>query len=298
MKIILTGSLGHIGRPLTALLVQKGHDVTVISSSSEKQNSIRALGATPAIGTIEDTDFLTATFSRADIVYTMVPPPRFSDPNVDLVADMAKIIDNYHQAIRRSGIKRIVHLSSIGAHMDQGSGIIIGHHHAEALLNLLPDVAITFMRPVGFYYNLNMFTGLIRATGRISSNYGADDMIPWVSPSDIAEAIAKEIGIPPVERKILYVASDELTCNQVAAILGAAIGKPGITWTLITDGELQKRYESVGMNTKIAAGLVQMQASMHSGKFYEDYYRNRPAPGKIKMTDFANEFAASYHKSE
>ena len=43
MKIILTGSLGHISKPLTEELVKKGHAVTVISSNSEKQKEIELL---------------------------------------------------------------------------------------------------------------------------------------------------------------------------------------------------------------------------------------------------------------
>ena len=31
MKIVITGSLGNIGKPLTEELVWKGHDVTVIT---------------------------------------------------------------------------------------------------------------------------------------------------------------------------------------------------------------------------------------------------------------------------
>ncbi|HEY4876211.1 MAG TPA: NAD(P)H-binding protein [Puia sp.] len=298
MKIILTGSLGHIGKPLTTELVQKGNAVTVISSNPEKQKDIEALGATAAIGSIDDVEFLTKTFSGADAVYTMIPPGNFLDPNFDLMAGYHKLVNNYAQAIQHSGVKRVVHLSSIGAHMDKDSGLIIAHHNAEIILNKLTDVAITFMRPVGFYYNLNIFSGLIKATGMISSNYGADDIIPWVSPLDIAGAIAKEIVTPLVGRKILYVASEELTCNEAATILGEAIGKPNLKWMLISGEELQNRYESFGMNKKIAAGLAEMQASMHSGIFYEDYYRNKPVLGKVKLKDFAKEFAVAYNKAD
>ena len=52
MKVILTGSLGHIGKPLTQELVQKGHSVTVISSTAERQKDIEALGAKAAVGTM------------------------------------------------------------------------------------------------------------------------------------------------------------------------------------------------------------------------------------------------------
>ena len=57
MKIIVTGSLGHISKPLTEELVQKGHAVTVISSKPERQKDIEALGAAAAIGTIDDVEF-------------------------------------------------------------------------------------------------------------------------------------------------------------------------------------------------------------------------------------------------
>jgi nucleoside-diphosphate-sugar epimerase len=37
MKIIVTGSWGNIGRPLTEILVKQGHAVTVVSSDPKKQ---------------------------------------------------------------------------------------------------------------------------------------------------------------------------------------------------------------------------------------------------------------------
>ena len=52
MKIIITGSLGHISKPLAQELVQKGHAVTVISSNPDKQKDIEAIGAIAAIGSV------------------------------------------------------------------------------------------------------------------------------------------------------------------------------------------------------------------------------------------------------
>jgi uncharacterized protein YbjT (DUF2867 family) len=183
MKIIVTGSLGHIGKPLTQELVQKGHTVTVISSNPEKQKDIEALGATAAIGTMEDVDFLTTTYTGADAVYTMVLGGNFFDPGFDLIAHCRKLANNHAQAISASGVKRVVHLSSIGAHTNQGNGILAFHYDAENILNKLPaDVAILFMRPVGFYYNLLAFINTIKTQGAIISNYGGDNKEPWVSP--------------------------------------------------------------------------------------------------------------------
>jgi uncharacterized protein YbjT (DUF2867 family) len=300
MKIIITGSLGHISKPLTIDLLQKGHTVTVISSNPEKQKDIQALGATAAIGTIEDIDFLTKTFTGADAVYTMLPPPNFADHNLDMIAHSSTIATNYAKAIEESGVKRVVHLSSIGAHLEKGTGLILFHRAVEDILNKLsPDITLTFMRPVGFYYNLYAFAAGIKASGMMASNYGAGDIIPWVSPFDIATAIAEEIITPLTGKKVVYVASEELTCNDVARILGTAIGMPDLKWILIPDKELQNRFESFGMNKTLAAGLVEMQANMHNGPFYDDYYLNKPAVlGKVKLTDFAKEFAIAFNQNK
>jgi uncharacterized protein YbjT (DUF2867 family) len=298
MKIIVTGSLGHISQPLTKELVQKGHTVTVISSNPEKQKDIEALGASAAIGTLEDVNFLTATFSGADAVYTMVPPMGFLDPNLDLIACWRRIGSNFAQAIQKSGVKRVVHLSSIGAHLDKNSGLILGHHAVEGILNDLSDVAITYMRPTAFYYNLYSFLTAIKNKGVIASNYGAADKIVWVSPIDIATAIAEEIVTPLAGRKVQYVASEELTGNEVAGILGAAIGKPDLKWILITDEQMQSNFEAFGMPVNNAAGLVEMNASMHSGELFQDYYLNRPAVmGTVKLTEFAKEFAIAFKQN-
>jgi len=297
MKIVITGSLGHISKPLTRELVQKGHSVTVISSKKDKQKDIESLGAKAAIGSIEDVPFLTATFTGGDAVYTMLPPPNFFDPNLEPMSHCRELTDNYAQAIQQSGVKRVVHLSSIGAHLSKGTGLIILHRQAEEFLDKLSNVGITFIRPVGFYYNLFAFLPGIKATGKIASNYGAEDKIPWVSPLDIAPVIGEELVTPIVGRKVRYVASEELTCNEVARILGTAIGKPDLLWSLISNEELQSRYEKIGMNKAIVSGLVEMQANMHNGPFYDDYHLNRPALGKVKTEDFAKEFALAYQQS-
>lgn len=117
MKIIITGSLGNISKPLVTNLVQKNHVVTVITSSNERQSEIENLGASAAIGSVEDVAFLTETFTAADVVYCMIPRANYFDPNLDLDAFTRKIGNNYAEAIQKSGVKRVVFLSSIGAHL-------------------------------------------------------------------------------------------------------------------------------------------------------------------------------------
>jgi uncharacterized protein YbjT (DUF2867 family) len=296
MKVIVTGSLGNISKPLTKELVQKGHHVTVISSNEQKQTDIEALGATAAIGSLEDVDFLVSTFIGADAVYCMVPPNNYFDLTLDLLAYYRRLGNNYARAIEQSGVKRVVNLSSIGAHLEKGSGILLGAHDVEQILNeLSSDVAITHLRPTSFYYNLFGYVDTIKAAGSIVANYGADNKIPWVSPIDIAAVIAEEISTPLIGRKVRYVASEELTGNETARILGAAIGKPDLKWIIISNEQMLGGLESAGMNPQISAGLVEMYASLHSGLLAADYYQNKPTVmGKVKLADFSKEFAAAF----
>lgn len=294
MKVIVTGSLGNIGKPLTEGLVQLGHTVTVISSKPEKQQAIEAVGATAAIGSLEDVDFLTSTFTGADAVYAMVPP-NYTVP--DSRAYYRIIGSNYAQAIQQSGVKRVVHLSSYGAHLDKGTGFILGAHDVEGMLNELSDVAITHLRPAYFYYNLYNYVDMIKGLGFIGANYGGDDKLVMVAPSDIAAVAAEEIETPATGQKVRYVASDEHTANEAAHILGAAIGKPDLKWVTLTDEQMQSGLEQNGIPTPAAVNWVELGASIHSGALRQDYDLHKPsAMGNVKLEDFASEFAAAFQK--
>src|SRR5690606_13274897 len=149
----------------------------------------------------------------ADIVYlmeTMEAAGDMFDKSVDFIETINKIGDNYKTAVEQSGVKKIVHLSSVGAHTNKGTGILIFHYNVESRLRKLPeDVDIKFIRPVGFYINLYAFLQPIKHKGAIISNYGGDKKEPWVHPLDIADVIAEEMDKPFSGRTVRYVASDE-----------------------------------------------------------------------------------------
>lgn len=291
MKVVVTGSLGNISKPLATELVQKGHQVTVISSKPERQKDIEALGARAAIGSVEDAGFLVQAFTGADAVYAMVPP-NFAAP--DPIAYYLRIGNNYAQAIQQAGIKRAVHLSSYGAHLEKGTGFILGAHYVEKMLNELPNVTVTHLRAGFFYTNLYRFADMIKEAGFLAANYGDDDKLILVHPKDIAAAAAEEL-VTPGGGTIRYVVSDEHTANEVAQIIGAAIGKPGLKWITLSDEQVREGMAKQGMPAHLIDMFVEMGASGHSGALREDYERNKPVTmGKIKTEDFAKEFAAAF----
>ena len=307
MKIVVTGSLGNISKPLTETLVAQGHTVTVVSSDPKKQAAIETLGAIPAIGSISDVAFLTNTFKGEDAVYAMIPL-NFTEP--DLGDYLRKMAQNYAQALKQAGTKRVVVMSGWAADLVKGENV-------EDVFDGL-DASITIMRPGSFYTNFYQSIDLIKGkgligkfltlrysglwalltgkTGLLMGNYGGDDRIVFVSPKDIADAVAEELPLNPAKPTIRYVGSEEMTCNQAAKIIGNSVGKPWLKWVLLSDKEMLHGLKMAKVPKKLAETLVEMQAAMHNGKPLQNFHRNNPKMGKIKLADFAKEFAEVYHQ--
>ena len=293
MKIVVTGSLGNISKPLAKILTANTHQVVVISSSTERRAAIEKIGAAAAIGSIDDVAFLNASFQGADAVYLMIPP-NFKEFNS--LAYYKRIAENYRKAILTSGVKQLVFLSSWGAHLDRGTGTILGSHHAELILNELDAVHKTYVRPVSIYYNLLNYIEMIKNTGIIGSNFKRDDKIAWVDPEDIAQAVSEELMVRAEEStRIIYVASDEKTAAETAHILGQAIDRPDLEWVPFSDADVKKRLKDRGLPETFAQDLVAINASISSGRMGEDYEKNKPKLGNIKLEHYAKEFAKAYH---
>jgi len=295
MKFVVTGSLGNISLPLTRQLLAEGHEVTVISSKHEKVEQIEALKAKAAIGSVTDLGFLSRVFSDADAVYTMVPP-FFGAPDwKKYIADVGK---NYAEAIKIAGVKYVVNLSSIGAHMPVGCGPVSGLFYVEKALNELNGVNVRHLRPGFFYTNFLANIGMVKHAGIIGGNYGDNATLTLVYPGDIADVAAEEmLNLDFKGKSIRYIMSDEKTTSEVASILGKAVGKPEMPWVNFSDAETISGMTQVGIPEEIARNYAEMGEAIRSGDMISDYLKNKPSVfGKTKLESWAQVFAAIYAK--
>lgn len=293
MKIIVTGSLGNISQLLAQELIKKGHEVTIITSNILKQQQIEMMGARAAVGSVTDVSFLKDVFNGADAVYGMTPPNFGALNNMDYYREIAQA---YLEAINGVGVKRFVYLSSYGADLTKGSGMILGSHYGEAILNELKDVNLTFLRPGYFFYNLLSFLKMIKNHGFIGSNFGSDDKLIMVSPVDIASAAAEELTSLSGRKNIRYIVSDERTCSEVARTLGEAIGKPDLAWITFTDEQALAGLIESGIPVATAELIVELGAGIHTGILRRDYETCKPILSKTKLDTFVPEFLAAYNK--
>ena len=192
----------------------------------------------------------------------------------------------------------MVNLSSIGAHMPDGAGPVSGLYRAEAALNELPGVNILHLRPAYFYNNLFSNIDLIKNMGIIGSNFATTDKtFTIVAPSDIADqAITALLHQQFSGHSVQYIASDEVSTDDIASVIGEAIGKPDLKWVGFTDEQALQGMLQAGLPEEVAKNYAEMGHALMSGTMGADYWKNRPAvAGKVKLANFAQTFAAVYN---
>jgi uncharacterized protein YbjT (DUF2867 family) len=296
MKYVITGGAGHISKPLALSLLKQGHDVTVIGRSEANLSTLVEAGAKPAIGSVDDLSFLTATFAGADAVYTMVPP-NFGATNWK--AYIASVGELYAKAITANQIKYVVNLSSVGAELPEGCGPVTGLYHVEQALNALSDTHVLHLRPSYFYYNLLANIPLVKGMGIIGSNFSlAEGKFPIVDTTDIASVAFSALNaLSFTGHTAQYIASDIVSTDQIASVLGAAIGKPDLKWVPFTNEQALQGMLQAGLPAEIANNYVEMGNAMNSGKMLEGFLNHPPVLGQVKLSDFAKQFAATYQQA-
>jgi len=295
-KLVITGSLGNVSQRLAAMLVRKGHQVTVVSHNPQRKKDIEELGATPVIGSILNKAFLTSLFSQADAVYTMVPPD-FSLPDYNAFAQA--VSTNYAEAIAEAGVKYVVNLSGSGSPL-AGIKPLEGYHNLEKDLDAVNGINILHLRPGGFYTNFYGAIGMIKYQDIIGNNFEEQVEVTMSHPEDIALAASQALDkLDFVGHPIKYIVSDKRSGKDIAAVLGRAIGKPDLRWVCFSDTELLEALMKNGIPEQVAqeylvnAGIA-LREGILDGHFNSHRYETF---GSIKLEEFANEFAYVYQHS-
>jgi uncharacterized protein YbjT (DUF2867 family) len=165
----------------------------------------------------------------------------------------------------------------------------------EAALNALEDVNIKHLRPAYFYHNLLSQVGMIQHAGIMGGNFG-ESPFPIVHPVDIADAAAEELlNLAFTGHSIRYIVGEETTGTRIADTIGNAINKPDLQWIVFSDEQNLEGAKQAGLNEEVAKNYTEMGSGIRTGEMNAEYNKSKPPFSKIKLEDFAKEFAKAFN---
>lgn len=116
MKIAITGGNGFIGSQLAAALSERGHLVRVLVRPSCDLTNLRSLTVEHCPGDVRDLDSLLRAFDSCELVFHTAAVVSFWKPLYQLQHEVNVLgTRNVVTAARRTGVRRLVHTSSIAA---------------------------------------------------------------------------------------------------------------------------------------------------------------------------------------
>ncbi|MBI3320538.1 MAG: NAD(P)H-binding protein [Candidatus Omnitrophica bacterium] len=286
----ITGATGQIGHALAEELLRRGHTVRALGRNADKLAALKAKGAEAHSAALDDADSLAAVFAGAHGVFTMIPPGYTED---DFGAYQDRVGQAVAAAIRQAAVAHVVNLSSLGAQHPDGTGPIKGLHRQEQRLQQIPGLNVVHLRPGYFMENQLWSIATIKQQGINGSPIRGDLPILMVAARDIA-AKATELldGLSFRGQSVLeLVGPKPVTLNEATAILGKAIGKPGLQYAQFPYDQARQAMLGLGMKPSIADLMIEMYEGFHSGRVAP---QGQPVKGKTSFEEFARLFAEAF----
>jgi uncharacterized protein YbjT (DUF2867 family) len=265
--IVITGATGHIGSKVTAKLLALGKKVKAIGRNPEKLDALKKAGAITAPGDMNDAAFLTKEFKGAEAVFLIISTD-LKTANVTKYQDAAG--EAQIEAIKNSGVKNIVFISSQGAQDTENTGIVTGLARQELRLNKLPqDVNVISLRPAYFMENLFNQIPIIKNMGIIGSPIKSDIKVAIIATADIADYAAERLAKLDFKGKsfVDLLGDRHYNHKEIAAIIGKGIGKPELPYVEFSYEDNKKALMQYGISESVADAFNGMHKGMNSGYF-------------------------------
>jgi uncharacterized protein YbjT (DUF2867 family) len=295
--LVVTGASGRIGRQLTEILLEGHRKVRVVARRAEPLRHFALRGAEALTGDLNDRDFARRAFAGAHAAFTMVPPSMEGD---DLRGAQNRISQAIAFGLREAPVAYVVNLSSMGAEVPYGTGPIAGLHDHEERLDQLDLAHIVHLRPASFMENHLLAIGAIRQAGVYPSTLRGDLPLPMIATFDIAQEAARLLAALDFEGKSTQslLGARDYTMREVAHILGAAIGRPGLPYVEVTDEQARQAMTSQGMPPHITGAMLEMYRALNAGKIRPEEPRLPDNTTLTTLEDWAPQFADAYRRHE
>src|SRR6266851_634134 len=290
MHVIL-GASGNTGSIIAISLLSEGKKVRVVGRDAGRLQRFVRQGAEAFTATVSDAAALTKAFSGARAAYLMLPPAKSRE-------DQERDSDGIAKAVKESGLRYAVHLSSYGAQVPEGTGPVAGLHSSEQKLSAIGGLNVLHLRAAYFMENNLAATGMIHGMGMFGNALLPDVKLPMIATRDVGDYAAQRLLNLDFSGKQTreLLGERDLSMTEATAVIARGIGKPDLRYEQFPYDQVQQVLTQTGVPPKGAALYIEMYKAINAGVLVPLEPRSPENTTPTSLENFVQDvFAAAYH---
>jgi uncharacterized protein YbjT (DUF2867 family) len=288
---VILGASGNTGSIIANSLLSKGRKVRVIGRDLGRLQSFLRKGAEAFTANVSDAAALTKAFSGARAAYLMLPPAKSRE-------DQERDSDGIAKAVKESGLRYAVHLSSYGAQVPEGTGPVAGLHSSEQKLSAISSLNVLHLRAAYFMENNLAAIGMIHGMGIFGNALLPDLKLPMIATSDVGDYAAHrllDLDFSGKQTRELLGERD-LSMTEATAVIARGIGKKDLRYEQLPYDQVQQALTQMGVPPKGAALYIEMYKAINAAVLVPQEPRSPENSTPTSFEKFVQDvFAPAYH---
>jgi uncharacterized protein YbjT (DUF2867 family) len=220
---VILGASGNTGSIIANFLLSKGEKVRVMGRDAGRLQPFVGKGAEAFTANVSDAVALAKAFRGARAAYLLLPP-------ITSREDQERESDAIAKAVKESGLRYAVYLSSYGAQVPEGTGPVAGLHSSEQKLNAISGLNVLGLRAAYFMENNLAAIGMIHGTGIFGHALLPDLKLPMIATRDVGDYAAQrllDLDFSGKQTRELLGERD-LSMAEATAVIARGIRKPDL----------------------------------------------------------------------
>jgi uncharacterized protein YbjT (DUF2867 family) len=257
---VILGASGNTGSIIANSLLSAGKKVRVVGRDAGRLQRFVDRGAEAYTADMSEAAALTKAFTGARAAYLMLPPAKSPE-------EQEGDSDEIARAVKESGLRYAVHLSSYGAQVAKGAGPVSGLHSSEQKLNAIKDLSVLHLRAAYFMENNLAAIGMIHGMGIFGNALLPDLKIPMAATRDVGDYAAQRLLHLDFSGKQTreLLGERDLSMTEATAVVARGIGKPDLRYQQFPYDQVQQALTQLGVPPKGAAMYIEMYKSINAG---------------------------------
>lgn len=259
---VMLGATGQVGSNVLKTLQELEPDARIRIVARRRPDRLEECIEWHAADVMHDVERLASAFQGATAVFVMNPVPPDAE---DVYRDAAKISATIAAAIEKAGRPRSVALSSQGAHLPEGTGVITALHDFETALHRT-GAPLTYVRSTFFMESWLPFAAAAMETGQWWAMRDPPDMQDSaVSARDVGAVIAQCLLDAASPAVVNVTGVNRYSENDAASIWASLIGR-AIEVVPVPAAERAYVLEGAGLGPSYARALSGMYNALDAGR--------------------------------